>query len=233
MLSVSQFTLIPSRSLRCSSEALRLTPVLPRFTVDFRKGCYVGQELTVRTYHTGQTRKRIIPIELLGIGEEEKEQPEEALEGASVQLVFKPQTISPNSADESASPSNPALNTLVAPTAAASRRPTRPKSTGRLLSYDRSTNQGLALLRLDQVNLCLSGEATLMVILPSAAAGEGQSGATGNPGHGQTQKGTERTVGLRPRLDKVDWWPVRPPPSPTVATGAATTSAASTPMPID
>jgi hypothetical protein len=30
--------------------------------VDFRKGCYVGQELTVRTYHTGVVRKRILPI---------------------------------------------------------------------------------------------------------------------------------------------------------------------------
>ena len=32
--------------------------------VDFRKGCYVGQELTVRTYHTGQLRKRILPVVL-------------------------------------------------------------------------------------------------------------------------------------------------------------------------
>lgn len=32
--------------------------------VDFRKGCYVGQELTVRTYHTGLVRKRTIPIQL-------------------------------------------------------------------------------------------------------------------------------------------------------------------------
>ena len=31
-------------------------------TVDFRKGCYVGQELTVRTYHTGVVRKRILPV---------------------------------------------------------------------------------------------------------------------------------------------------------------------------
>ncbi|ORY22973.1 hypothetical protein BCR39DRAFT_473589 [Naematelia encephala] len=30
--------------------------------VDFRKGCYLGQELTVRTYHTGATRKRILPV---------------------------------------------------------------------------------------------------------------------------------------------------------------------------
>ncbi|THV08625.1 Aminomethyltransferase folate-binding domain-containing protein [Dendrothele bispora CBS 962.96] len=30
--------------------------------LDFRKGCYVGQELTVRTYHTGVVRKRIVPV---------------------------------------------------------------------------------------------------------------------------------------------------------------------------
>ncbi|CAL1528939.1 unnamed protein product [Lymnaea stagnalis] len=32
--------------------------------VNFQKGCYIGQELTARTYHTGVTRKRIMPIEL-------------------------------------------------------------------------------------------------------------------------------------------------------------------------
>ena len=31
-------------------------------SVEFRKGCYVGQELTVRTYHTGVIRKRILPV---------------------------------------------------------------------------------------------------------------------------------------------------------------------------
>ncbi|KAF2083972.1 Aminomethyltransferase folate-binding domain-containing protein [Saccharata proteae CBS 121410] len=30
--------------------------------IDFRKGCYVGQELTIRTKHTGVVRKRILPI---------------------------------------------------------------------------------------------------------------------------------------------------------------------------
>ncbi|KAI9141612.1 hypothetical protein BKA69DRAFT_1019546, partial [Paraphysoderma sedebokerense] len=34
--------------------------------VDFRKGCYVGQELTIRTYHTGVTRKRIVPVQIVG-----------------------------------------------------------------------------------------------------------------------------------------------------------------------
>jgi folate-binding Fe-S cluster repair protein YgfZ len=32
------------------------------YPVDFRKGCYVGQELTVRTYYTGVIRKRILPV---------------------------------------------------------------------------------------------------------------------------------------------------------------------------
>ncbi|KAI8332125.1 hypothetical protein BC941DRAFT_474536 [Chlamydoabsidia padenii] len=37
--------------------------------VDFRKGCYVGQELTIRTYHTGVVRKRIVPIQIYKEGE--------------------------------------------------------------------------------------------------------------------------------------------------------------------
>lgn len=32
--------------------------------IDFRKGCYVGQELTIRTHHTGVIRKRILPVML-------------------------------------------------------------------------------------------------------------------------------------------------------------------------
>lgn len=32
--------------------------------VDFRKGCYVGQELTIRTEHTGVVRKRILPVQI-------------------------------------------------------------------------------------------------------------------------------------------------------------------------
>ncbi|XP_065054414.1 putative transferase CAF17 homolog, mitochondrial [Rhopilema esculentum] len=33
--------------------------------VNFSKGCYIGQELTARTQHVGQIRKRIMPIQLL------------------------------------------------------------------------------------------------------------------------------------------------------------------------
>lgn len=37
--------------------------------IDFRKGCYVGQELTIRTHHTGVVRKRILPVEICDDGE--------------------------------------------------------------------------------------------------------------------------------------------------------------------
>ncbi|XP_051696042.1 putative transferase CAF17, mitochondrial isoform X1 [Oryctolagus cuniculus] len=34
--------------------------------VSFAKGCYVGQELTARTHHTGVVRKRLFPVRLAG-----------------------------------------------------------------------------------------------------------------------------------------------------------------------
>jgi folate-binding protein YgfZ len=30
--------------------------------IDFEKGCYIGQELTARTHHTGVIRKRLLPV---------------------------------------------------------------------------------------------------------------------------------------------------------------------------
>lgn len=42
--------------------------------VDFRKGCYVGQELTIRTKHTGVVRKRILPVSLYDLQGAEPEQ---------------------------------------------------------------------------------------------------------------------------------------------------------------
>lgn len=36
--------------------------------VSFHKGCYLGQELTARTHHTGVIRKRVLPLETLDPG---------------------------------------------------------------------------------------------------------------------------------------------------------------------
>lgn len=38
--------------------------------VDYRKGCYVGQELTARTHHKGVVRKRGVVFRLFREGEE-------------------------------------------------------------------------------------------------------------------------------------------------------------------
>ena len=44
--------------------------------VDYRKGCYVGQELTIRTHHTGVIRKRILPLMIYGPEDEMPKTPE-------------------------------------------------------------------------------------------------------------------------------------------------------------
>ncbi|KAL9598831.1 MAG: hypothetical protein Q9219_004250 [cf. Caloplaca sp. 3 TL-2023] len=41
--------------------------------IDFRKGCYVGQELTIRTHHTGVVRKRILPIQMYAMDQKPPE----------------------------------------------------------------------------------------------------------------------------------------------------------------
>ena len=57
--------------------------------IDFRKGCYVGQELTIRTHHTGVVRKRILPVQIDDPGDGEK--PPEALTyDKNVQMVLPP-----------------------------------------------------------------------------------------------------------------------------------------------
>ncbi|KAK5295324.1 ccr4 associated factor [Cryomyces antarcticus] len=37
--------------------------------VDFRKGCYIGQELTIRTHHTGVVRKRLLPCRIYALAD--------------------------------------------------------------------------------------------------------------------------------------------------------------------
>ena len=53
--------------------------------IDFRKGCYLGQELTIRTHHRGVVRKRILPVQLYSQG-----QPPEHLQYDSRTLVAMP-----------------------------------------------------------------------------------------------------------------------------------------------
>lgn len=100
--------------------------------VDFRKGCYVGQELTVRTYHTGVVRKRILPAVLSNPTGRAPLAPN---------LTIKPSVITPTS-----SGSDPELASIRIP---------RLRGTSTLLSsvltpsLGPNTAVGLVLLRLD------------------------------------------------------------------------------------
>lgn len=96
--------------------------------VDFRKGCYVGQELTARTHHTGVVRKRVIPISFY-------------TSTSSPPDTFQVDTnVSITLPEKGAEVRSTPLNDKAA----------RGKSTGKYLSGVH--NIGLALLRLDQVH---------------------------------------------------------------------------------
>ncbi|CAG8484410.1 5880_t:CDS:10 [Diversispora eburnea] len=59
--------------------------------IDWRKGCYVGQELTFRTYYIGVTKKRIMPIQLYN----KDESPTDKLElnrKSNINLLLPPPT---------------------------------------------------------------------------------------------------------------------------------------------
>ncbi|KAG8218718.1 hypothetical protein J3R82DRAFT_4386 [Butyriboletus roseoflavus] len=100
--------------------------------LDFRKGCYVGQELTVRTYHTGVIRKRILPAVLSTTTTTRA--------GPSLHLPIKPSVI-PSPATESDTPT----------------RTPRPRGTSTLLtsiatpSVSPGAAVGLALVRLEHL----------------------------------------------------------------------------------
>ncbi|KIJ69985.1 hypothetical protein HYDPIDRAFT_78408 [Hydnomerulius pinastri MD-312] len=101
--------------------------------LDFRKGCYVGQELTVRTYHTGVIRKRILPVAL------SPTTPTEA--GPAPNLSIKPSVIAPPPTSSDTTPV----------------RTPRLRGTSTLLSsiatpsVGAGTAVGLALLRLEHL----------------------------------------------------------------------------------
>ncbi|KAJ7095320.1 Aminomethyltransferase folate-binding domain-containing protein [Mycena belliarum] len=105
--------------------------------LDFRKGCYVGQELTVRTYHTGIVRKRIMPVAIY------------PPDSPPLQVVTPSSNIPYFTAglDISGVPTQLAEQDKPLP---------RPRGNGKLLSSSRGI--GLALLRLEQVEAAEQGK---------------------------------------------------------------------------
>ncbi|KAF8913839.1 hypothetical protein CPB84DRAFT_1757681 [Gymnopilus junonius] len=96
--------------------------------LDFRKGCYVGQELTVRTYHTGVVRKRILPITI------HHSQEPNMLPSYSLPEHLDVKAVSVN----------------------AEKLGARPRGSGKLLSNQNGF--GLALLRLEHVASFFAGD---------------------------------------------------------------------------
>ncbi|CAK9779781.1 Aminomethyltransferase folate-binding domain-containing protein [Cutaneotrichosporon oleaginosum] len=129
--------------------------------VDVRKGCYLGQELTVRTYHTGATRKRILPVYLY---------PLEAGPGA---LSSSALTVD----DVSSLPALPPLkggaqrvDIMYTPPAGAASKKSR--SAGKLLALsDAAPGVGLGLVRLEWAGRTWDGEGTLSVEVDGAKYG--------------------------------------------------------------
>ncbi|KAK7682557.1 hypothetical protein QCA50_014357 [Cerrena zonata] len=104
--------------------------------LDFRKGCYVGQELTVRTYHTGVVRKRVFPVII--------HHPDHGI--ADIKL-----------ADHHTFSTGCDIRPKVV--IAQGDPKVRPRGTGKLLSTTQCV--GLALLRLEQVDAVERGEIRL------------------------------------------------------------------------
>ncbi|RMZ06715.1 hypothetical protein D0864_02167 [Hortaea werneckii] len=98
--------------------------------IDFKKGCYIGQELTIRTHHTGVVRRRILPVQLYPHGE----QPPEA-------LAYNPDAVAESAED----------GTDIR------RDDKRKRATGKLITS--VGNVGLGMCRLEQMSdLTISGE---------------------------------------------------------------------------
>ncbi|CAD6897740.1 unnamed protein product [Tilletia controversa] len=97
--------------------------------VDFKKGCYVGQELTARTHHTGVVRKRVVPVSLYA---PDQRPPSDLALDASFATLPATANLDVRS---SSSPTSPTR---------------RARSAGKLLGSS-IHNLALGLLRLDQV----------------------------------------------------------------------------------
>ncbi|KAK6904814.1 mitochondrial protein [Kwoniella mangroviensis CBS 8886] len=105
--------------------------------VDFRKGCYLGQELTVRTYHTGATRKRILPIRLIPLTTNTN--PNTSL--SDYLSTATPTQIPIGQTDEQ-------LEITYTPSSSASSK--KPRSAGKILSlHPSSMGVGLGLVRIE------------------------------------------------------------------------------------
>lgn len=165
--------------------------------LDFNRGCYVGQELTIRTHHTGVVRKRIVPFQLYQEGQVPGEyecQYDPELSEALPPLLDGSNVISLNSqpeertfaaspfdspkketepkpeeaASEGGVPSWAKPKENAAPESSSSSNTPKPVKLGNILSHH--GNVGMALVRLDKI--MQQQDIELAVELPPGPNGE-------------------------------------------------------------
>ncbi|KAH3665770.1 hypothetical protein OGAPHI_003958 [Ogataea philodendri] len=109
--------------------------------INFNKGCYVGQELTIRTYHSGVIRKRVMPFQIFRIGDPITNEMIPTDDDYGLSHQDKLQIIKPPSADteEDAQPSNPFGSKM--------RKDTK---IGEIIKLDK--NIGLAVVYVDKID---------------------------------------------------------------------------------
>ncbi|KAB8360765.1 hypothetical protein FH972_024499 [Carpinus fangiana] len=161
--------------------------------VDFRKGCYVGQELTIRTHHTGVVRKRVLPALLYSAAAAAAASSSPA-SGADAAHVLPPRELHYD-------PAAPAL-AAVAPHGAdiMPARARRGRSAGKWLAG--VGNIGLALCRVEMMtDLVLTAEGSrwsaddaFKLTVPSAAAGA-EGDESGGGGASRAARETVQTAG--------------------------------------
>ncbi|KAK7960795.1 Aminomethyltransferase folate-binding domain-containing protein [Apiospora saccharicola] len=117
--------------------------------IDFRKGCYLGQELTIRTKHRGVVRKRILPVVVYGEDE-----------AAPARLEYRPLAVGEGQEGEGLSAADvPHLSSI-------GRTGRKGRSAGSFL--DGVGNIGLGLCRLQMMtDVQLPGEAEAAAFDPS------------------------------------------------------------------
>ncbi|KAK0935201.1 ccr4 associated factor [Friedmanniomyces endolithicus] len=132
--------------------------------IDFKKGCYLGQELTIRTHHTGVVRRRVLPVVLY---------PPEA--PAPERLAYNPgfSTVLSSGDNQELPAEDAATHHLDI-----KRDDKRKRATGKLIG--RIGNVGLGLCRLEQMSdLAVSGEGSSFSPEDRFVVEDGQGGEVG------------------------------------------------------
>ncbi|KAK1058667.1 ccr4 associated factor [Friedmanniomyces endolithicus] len=155
--------------------------------IDFKKGCYLGQELTIRTHHTGVVRRRVLPVLLYHPGTPAPES-----------LAYDPNfsTALPFGNNQHVAAEDTAVHHMDI-----KRDDKRKRATGKLIG--RIGNVGLGLCRLEQMSdLAVSGEGSSFTPGDRFVVEDGQGAEVGLKAFVPDWiRGTVRSARVQKRVD--------------------------------